>query len=155
MDITYLDSPLRERWSNLSACHSGEVFNFLLRKNFIPTSSVIIRTDIYYKYGPMDLSLTIAHDWDLWLKIAFENPIVFTDGPLGRLLMHKDSVIWKVHKRRRESRRIIRRWLPYVDGMWYRKVVLYYYLMEIFDILPEEWQCRLRRWWYSREKYQR
>ena len=153
MYTKYLDIERDEEWSRMSTCHYGNVFPQLLRKNFIPTSSVMLVRELYYEYGPMDMSLDISHDWDLWLKIAHEHRIGYIDNPLGVLRMRRGSVISEVHKRRRESRVVIRRWFDEVDGMWYRKILLYYYLMEIIDVLPNWLQNMIRTWGYSQEKY--
>jgi len=152
--VRYEDRRSSVFWSKMSTCHSGEVFPFLLKKNFVPTSSVVIRKDVYDKYGPMDMSLDISHDWDLWLKVAFEYQLHFIpDILVGTLDIHSGTVISEAHKRRKESRRVVKRWTPYVDGMWYRKIMLYYYVMEIFDILPYSWQQRIRARWYKQERY--
>ena len=143
-----------ERWSKISTCQSDMVFPFLLRKNFIPTSSVMLQRELYFKYGGMNAYYTISHDWDLWLRIAFDHQIHFVNEKLGELTIHHGgSVISEAHRRRRESREIIRTWMDYVDGMWYRKIMLYYYLMEVFDILPRPLQQGIRKLWYSQRKY--
>lgn len=140
-----------EQWSRMSTPFDGrDAWHFLLKKNFIPTSSVMMVREYYQ---PMDMSLDVSHDWDLWLKIAYEYPIYYLGEVLGVLTMGDGSVITEVHKRRKESRRVIRRWMQQADGMWYRKVMLYYYLMELFDILPRSWQGRIRARWYNQKKY--
>jgi len=152
--VKYVDRGTSEIWSRMSTCQSGPVFIHLLRKNFIPTSSVLITRDAYLHYGSMDMSLEVSHDWDLWLRVAFENDLHFIPDILGGTLsIHWDSVISEVHKRRRESRQVIRKWLPYVDGMYYRKVMFYYYLMEVVDLLPALMRNKLRAWWYEQERY--
>tara|TARA_Y100000310_G_C20440116_1_gene695679 strand:- start:226 stop:882 length:657 start_codon:yes stop_codon:yes gene_type:complete len=149
--VKYVDEQREdEEWSHMSTCHYGAVFANLLRKNFIPTSSVMLRRSFYV---PMDRCLDISHDWDLWLKIAHDSRIGYIDKNLGVLRMHKGSVITEIHKRRRESRIVVKRWFDEVDGMWYRKIMLYYYLMEIIDVLPTWLQKMIRTWWYSQEKY--
>lgn len=152
--VKYVDVGKQELWAKMSTCHSGEVFPFLLRKNFIPTSSVLVTRELYRKHGSMDISLEVSHDWDLWLKIAFENNVHYIPDVLGGTLsIHYGSVISEVHKRRRESRKVIQKWVSYVDGMWYRRLLCYYYLMEIIDILPEFMKKRLRKWWYEQSRF--
>lgn len=141
------------QWDKMSTCHSDRVFLFLLRKNFIATSTVMLKKGIYERYGGMDPFLTINHDWDLWLRIAYELPIHFINELLGQIEIHKGSVITEVHKRRVSSRRIVRKWIEKMEGMYYRKVMAYYYLMEVFDILPERLQRKIRRIWYNQSKY--
>jgi len=152
MQLAY-DDGREELWSKTAGCHSDKVFQVLLKKNFIPTSSVLMERWMYEYFGRMDMSLDISHDWDLWLRIAFQHNILYCNSVLGTLRMHEGSVISEVHKRRKECRTIVRKWLSYVDGMWYRKIMLYYYMMEVFDILPRSWQERIRRRWYNQEKY--
>jgi len=144
-----------EQWDRMSTCFSDMVFKFLLRKNFIPTSTVMMKKGLYERYGGMDAGLTISHDWDLWLRIAFEVPIHFVNEQLGLLQIHEGSVISETHRRRSESRQIIRKWFDCVDGMYYRKVMVYYYLMEVMDLLPGRVRKIIRSWWYSQDKYQK
>jgi len=140
-------------WSKMSTCHSDYVFKYLLRKNFIPTSSVMIKKDLWENYGGMDPKLTINHDWDLWLRIGYAYQIHFINEKLGWLDLHEDSVITKNHRRRVDSRKIVRKWKYYVGSNYYRKVMIYYYLMEVFDILPDWIQNRVRTIWYKQSKY--
>jgi len=147
-------NPVREElWSQTAAPHDGHVFDFLLRKNFTPTSSIMMRKSLWEGYGPMDISLDVSHDWDLWLKIAFANQITCLNEVLGVLIRKEGTVIGDSHKRRKESRKVINRWVSYMDGMWYRKIMLYYFVMEIFDILPGSWQRWIRKIWYGQKRY--
>lgn len=144
---------MNQEWSKMSTCHSDHVFKFLLRKNFIPTSSVMMKKELYEKYGGMNGNLTINHDWDLWLKIAYDLPVHFINEQLGKLEIHKGSIISQNHKRRVDSRKIIRKWKDKVDLRYYRKIMLYYYLMEVYDILPARIQNIIREAWYNQNKY--
>jgi len=144
----------RELWNRMSTCYSGEVFEVLLKKNFIPTSSVVLTREIYNKYGPMDMRYKVSHDWDLWLKIAFENQLHYIPDILGGVLnIHENSVISDSYRRRKESIRVIKSWMQYVDGMWYRKIMLYYCLMIVFDCMPGFIKNKIRGVWYGQEKY--
>jgi teichuronic acid biosynthesis glycosyltransferase TuaG len=156
--------PQHRRWSLMSTCYSGWVFKRLLRKNFIATSSVILKRRLYGRYGAMDPTLTISHDWDLWLKVASENELYYDSLPLGCLTLHEGSVITETYKRRSQCREIIRRWRDRVDtfhcnddvdASYYRKVLAYYYLMEVFDVLPEYIKRKVRDWWYSQRRFQK
>ncbi|WP_297435617.1 glycosyltransferase [Thermococcus sp.] len=48
----------------------GNVFENLLRDNFIGTSTVIIRKEVFESIGGFDESLYIGEDWDYWLRIS-------------------------------------------------------------------------------------
>src|SRR5215510_1758269 len=60
----------------------GQVFDRLLIKNFIFTSCVMARRDAVEKAGYMQKEFKFAQDWDLWLKVAAENPVDFAPAPL-------------------------------------------------------------------------
>jgi len=143
-----------EQWSRTATPYEGDCFRLLLRKNFIPTSSVIARYGALKHYWPMDSRLLINHDWDLWLKIAAKFPIKYVNEVLGCLSVpYGESVIKDRHRRRAECRTVVRRWKPHVDSIWYRRILLYYYLMEVIDVLPQWLQKFIRKWWYSQDKY--
>lgn len=144
----------KERWGKMSTCHSDSVFKFLLRKNFIATSTVMMRRGLYEKYGGMDYRLAISHDWDLWLRIAYDIPVHYINEPLGTLEIRDGSVIGEVHRRRSECRQVIRKWMKQVDTIYYKKIMRYYYLMEVFDVLPVKLQGCMRSIWYKQDKYQ-
>jgi glycosyltransferase involved in cell wall biosynthesis len=152
-DLWVGEEKLSQEWSRMSTCHSDYVFKFLLRKNFIPTSSVMMKKELYQTYKGMDPELIINHDWDLWLRIAYHEQIHYINEKMGHLALHEGSVIGNTHRRRADSRKIVRKWKDQVHPNYYRKIILYYYLMEVFDKLPEELQDIIRTAWYNQDKY--
>ena len=69
---------------------NGYIYHKLIRYNFIASSSVIVRKAILgtvgYFYEGKDLSC--AEDFDLWLRIARNNRVVFLPRILGLYRMH-------------------------------------------------------------------
>lgn len=61
---------------------SGQIYDNLLKENFIFTPTVVARKSIFTKTGYFDESLKIAEDYDLWLRIALQFEILFIDRPL-------------------------------------------------------------------------
>jgi glycosyltransferase involved in cell wall biosynthesis len=55
----------------------NEPFNFtkLLSSNFIDTSSVLVRKAVVMKVGLFDTGLGTLEDWDLYGRIAIQNPL--------------------------------------------------------------------------------
>ena len=67
--------------------HRGMALEYLFLKNFISTSSVMVRKGILEKIGPFNASLVPVEDYDRWLRIAALYEIDFLDRPLVR---HRD-----------------------------------------------------------------
>ena len=73
---------------------SGQVFDKLLREDFIPNSSVMIRKSILDEVGGYDETL-FTEDWDLWLRITKLYPIAFMNGYFSSYRIHPQSVMRK------------------------------------------------------------
>jgi glycosyltransferase involved in cell wall biosynthesis len=50
---------------------SGYVFNELIQRGFVLTSGVVVRRSCLEDVGCFDTTLTIAQDYDLWLRISY------------------------------------------------------------------------------------
>jgi len=59
----------------------GNIFPALLCRNFITTSSAIVRRDLLEHTGGFDENLCGTEDWDLWLRLAICHPAVYTAEP--------------------------------------------------------------------------
>jgi len=66
------------------------IYDELIRYNFIVSSSVLLRSKILKEVGHFDEaeSLRCAEDFDLWLRIAHNNQVVFLPEILGMYRMH-------------------------------------------------------------------
>ena len=70
---------------------SGWVYKDLFHRNFIRTSSVVIKLDCFAKVGMFDESLYQCNDVDMWMRLARQYPVgfinesltVYTDNPKG------------------------------------------------------------------------
>lgn len=69
----------------------GNAFNELLRDNFIPMLTVVIRRGVLDKVGGFNPRYVIAQDYDLWLRIAESYPIDFIEQPLAKYRVHSES----------------------------------------------------------------
>ena len=84
---------------------SGWVLKDLFEKNFIRTSSVMIRKDCFDSVGLFDEELLQTQDYDLWLRMAAEYPVgfinealtVYVDNPNGISI---DSLIGRLYRLR-------------------------------------------------------
>ncbi len=69
----------------------GNAFNELLRANFIPMLTVVIRREMLDKVGEFNPRYKICLDYDLCLRIAAVYPIDFIEQPLAKYRIHSDS----------------------------------------------------------------
>lgn len=70
----------------------GDIFEALLSANFITTTSVMIRRDLFERLGGFDLRFNGAEDWDLWLRVAEDHTIGFCPEPLVRYRLHAGGI---------------------------------------------------------------
>lgn len=70
----------------------GDIGRWLFRGNFFNTSSVLVRKEALVKAGGFDESLDTEEDYDCWLKIAREWPVVFIDAPLVAFRRRPDQL---------------------------------------------------------------
>jgi glycosyltransferase involved in cell wall biosynthesis len=64
----------------------------LIRCNFIPTSSVVARKSALTKAGNFDEQFRKAEDWDMWLRIAMRQPIIYSTKLLTLKRLHDVNV---------------------------------------------------------------
>lgn len=70
----------------------GDVYRDLLLCNFITTSSVLMRRQRFLDLGGFNKSLRVAHDWDLWLRVAEHDTVAFCPEPLVRYRVHPSGI---------------------------------------------------------------
>ncbi|MGD0451892.1 MAG: glycosyltransferase [Candidatus Bathyarchaeia archaeon] len=70
----------------------GKVLSYLLRDNFIPTSTVIVRKSCFDKVGFFDESFLLSEDYDLWLRIAEEYDIDYQEFALAKHRLHEENI---------------------------------------------------------------
>jgi glycosyltransferase involved in cell wall biosynthesis len=71
---------------------NGDLFLELIKKNFIPAPSVMLRTECLKISGGYDESLQFD-DWDMWLRLAKNYQFVFLDKINVNYRIHKSSMM--------------------------------------------------------------
>ncbi len=89
----------------------GNVFNELLYTNFIPTSTVMVRSEVFDDVGLFNPMLRISQDYDLWIRIAETCPIDFIDQPLAKYRLHCEGISRNVELMTNEDFQIMEYWL--------------------------------------------
>jgi len=80
-------------------------FNELLRGNFIPNSSVLIRAKVFCKLGLLSTDPMLREDYQMWLRIARGYELAGLDESLIRYRIHLNNV---ANNRASETLRAIR-----------------------------------------------
>ncbi len=62
--------------------YGGQIFQHCLPRCVISPSSVIIDRSLFGIYGTFDESLPVCEDYDLWLRIAAQEPVLYISEPL-------------------------------------------------------------------------
>lgn len=62
--------------------YRGRVVGEILKDNFIPFSSVIVRRTCFEKFGVFDEKLSMSIDWDLWLRCSLGTEFDYVDEDL-------------------------------------------------------------------------
>lgn len=57
-------------------CPQGDIFWQLMRHNFIPCPAVLFRRECLLRVGLLDEDAPGIEDWDLWVRIAEQYPVV-------------------------------------------------------------------------------
>jgi glycosyltransferase involved in cell wall biosynthesis len=86
------NSESRIRCFQMQNAHRGRVIEYLLRRNFIPASTVMVRKSCFEKIGLFDESLSISEDLDMWIRIAEYFEIDYQDLILAKIRSHPGSV---------------------------------------------------------------
>ncbi|NIO07106.1 MAG: glycosyltransferase family 2 protein, partial [Deltaproteobacteria bacterium] len=61
---------------------SGDIFRPSLELCLVSPSSVMMKRSLFARMGGFDESFTVCEDYDLWLRIAVEHPVMLIPDPL-------------------------------------------------------------------------
>lgn len=67
-------------------------FFALLRGNFIPNSSVLVRRRVFEDIGVLNTDGSLREDYEMWLRVAWRFQITGIDQPLIRYRVHPNNV---------------------------------------------------------------
>ena len=90
---------------------SGDCFLALLRENFIPTQTVIVKKECFKNSGLFDEALEVSEDYDLWLRIAKEYKLSYVPKVLASYRLHEANVSQNVAKMTKAHEGILRKYV--------------------------------------------
>jgi len=70
----------------------GSVYDLLLRKNCVATSSMVLRRQLAERVGDFDIRLRGCEDYDYWIRMARLAPAVFIERPVSRYRIVDDGL---------------------------------------------------------------
>jgi glycosyltransferase involved in cell wall biosynthesis len=82
---------------------SGDIYEALLERNFIPAGSTLIRRACLERVGPYDETLAYE-DWDMWLRLARRYEFAFLPGIALRYRVHEASLSHALSRHDRGAR---------------------------------------------------
>jgi len=74
---------------------SVDVFELLVRTNFLCASSVLLRRSLFDDHGVLDPALAPADDYDMWLRCTPHAPLGYLMDPLVVYVLHTTNHSWK------------------------------------------------------------
>jgi glycosyltransferase involved in cell wall biosynthesis len=97
---------------------SGNVAELMLRQQAVPAggSGVVVETALARAIGGFDERLSIAADWDLYLRLGLCCPMAAVDRPLVAYYVHMDSMYYNPEELLRELRYMERKHEDLPDG---------------------------------------
>jgi cellulose synthase/poly-beta-1,6-N-acetylglucosamine synthase-like glycosyltransferase len=64
---------------------------FLAAEQRIMTPCIAVRRSVYEELGGFDDRLTLAEDWEMWVRVAIRFPVYYEERPLACYRLHDDS----------------------------------------------------------------
>jgi len=98
---------------------SGDVFlHLLLHGNFITTSTVLLRRDVFDETGGFTVhdDLIGTEDWDLWMRVTARYPIFACEEPLTRYRLHASGLSRDIERMMRGREYVVERALDLPQG---------------------------------------
>jgi glycosyltransferase involved in cell wall biosynthesis len=96
--------------------YRGRVLNQLFRTNFVCFSSAMVRREALDEAGPFDEELTLAVDYDLWLRVALRYRFDYIDEPLVEYRTGHANLSTRSEERLATALRVMHRFLDELGG---------------------------------------
>lgn len=82
----------RSHGSDLPGCYYGPLYPQLLMRDCMNTSAVVVRRSVLDSLGGFDENFKVGEDYDLWLRIARQYPMIFIDRVLSKYRVHAEGL---------------------------------------------------------------
>ncbi|RLF78898.1 glycosyl transferase, partial [Thermococci archaeon] len=78
--------------------HRGDIYNNLLKENFIGSPTLLIRRECFKKAGLFDPKLSSSQDWDMWLRIARYYKFDYVNEIVAKYYVHGRQISFNMEK---------------------------------------------------------
>lgn len=82
----------RSAWLTPDEKLQGNIFGRLLVSDFIATGTLLIRRTCFEAVSGFDAQFVVAHDWDLWLRLAARFKANYVDETLTQIRVHPNQL---------------------------------------------------------------
>jgi len=86
---------------------TGDVFLALLGRNHCPTSGVVVRRDVFLRFGGFPEDMVWAEDWHLWLRLAREYEFDAVQQVLVRHRVHGSALTARLEEAYQGARHVL------------------------------------------------
>ncbi|MCA9405808.1 MAG: glycosyltransferase [Candidatus Omnitrophica bacterium] len=118
----------------------GRVFEKLFNKNFVPTSTVLVRKSCFEEFGVFDEDpeLISVEDYDMWLRIASKYKLAHVDEKLVRYRVHENNIsknlarsyFGEIKVLEANKKRFVQKY-PQIENAWVPRLAKVYYELAI------------------------
>ncbi len=88
----------------------GRVFAALLRRDFVATSTVVLRAEGLRAQGLFREDLAHGEDWDVWLKLARAGPVAWVPEPLAVYRAHAGNTSLALVEKAADQAAVLEHW---------------------------------------------
>ena len=127
--------------------YRGDIYNQLLKENFIGSPTLLIRKKCFKKAGLFDPTLPSSQDWDMWLRIARYYKFDYVNKIIAKYYVHGRQISFNMDKYIPGRERFIRKHLD----IWKDPKILSIHLsqMGLLLLLSKDTEKGLRYLLYS------
>lgn len=118
----------------------GHIFEKLFNKNFVPTSTVLVRKSCFEEFGVFDEDpeLISVEDYDMWLRIASKYKLAHVDEKLVRYRVHENNIsknlarsyFGEIKVLEANKKRFAQKY-PQIENAWVPRLAKVYYELAI------------------------
>jgi len=90
-DYVCIDETTGSEYPRKPLVPRGELFPEILYRNFIGTSTALVRKSVLVELGGFDPEVSLSEDWDLWIRLLDRFRLVYVNRCLTRWRLHEQS----------------------------------------------------------------